>query len=235
MPAAATRNAAQGQRHHSRGALPALLAAAAITLLAGCQPPGPPGPRAPAPPVQTDLAAGEVPFQHGTYRITPLANFDITALVLSRTRYYFGRETALSPVDLVLGWGAMSDRAVLDEITIFQYDRRFRWQTGGDLPVPRDQIEHGCANMHLLPADATLSRQIRGIRRGQLVRLRGWLVRIDGADGGHWISSLSREDTGSGSCEVIWVRSCEVLKPDSAAYRAPTAAGGRVSSSQASR
>ena len=35
--------------------------------------------------------------------------------------------------------------------------------------------------------------------------LRGQLVRADGQDGWHWISSLTRTDTGDGSCEVVWV------------------------------
>jgi hypothetical protein len=51
------------------------------------------------------------------YRIAPLATFDIRARVISSARYRFGRESDLSPVDLVLGWGAMSDSAVLKQIS----------------------------------------------------------------------------------------------------------------------
>ncbi len=190
-----------------RGAMAILLLAAA-----GCGPAGPPGPRAPFPPVQTDRLPEDVPFQAGDYRIIPLARFTITAQVLSRARYYFGREADLSPVDLVLGWGAMSDRAVLAQLEIFQYGRRYRRRAAGDLPVPREQIERGSANMHLLPADAALARRVCALRRHNLVRLTGWLVRVEASDGWRWSSSLTRDDTGSGACEVLWVRSCERLK-----------------------
>ena len=39
----------------------------------------------------------------------------------------------------------------------------------------------------------------------QRIRLSGQLVRVDGDDGFTWSSSLSREDTGNGACELIWI------------------------------
>jgi hypothetical protein len=30
-------------------------------------------------------------------------------------------------------------------------------------------------------------------------------VRLDGEDGSHWQSSLTREDSGGGACELLWV------------------------------
>jgi len=51
-----------------------------------------------------------------------------------------------------------------------------------------------------------------GLRRGQLVLLSGDLV--DGTrDDGRWIkTSLARNDTGPGSCEVMLVRKVAVLQ-----------------------
>jgi hypothetical protein len=43
------------------------------------------------------------------------------------------------------------------------------------------------------------------VRPGQRVRIDGWLVQVDANDGWHWRSSLSREDTGGGACEVVYV------------------------------
>ncbi len=44
-----------------------------------------------------------------------------------------------------------------------------------------------------------------------MIRLTGYLVQVHGRDGYRWASSLSRADTGVGSCEVIWVESLEWL------------------------
>jgi hypothetical protein len=35
--------------------------------------------------------------------------------------------------------------------------------------------------------------------------LEGYLVNITGANGWHWNSSMSRDDTGGGSCEVLYL------------------------------
>jgi hypothetical protein len=43
------------------------------------------------------------------------------------------------------------------------------------------------------------------------VRLSGYLVEVLGDDGWRWVSSLTREDTGTGACEVIWVEQIELL------------------------
>ena len=49
--------------------------------------------------------------------------------------------------------------------------------------------------------------QLLSVRPGQILELHGQLIRADGSDGWHWVSSLSRTDTGDGSCEVVWVES----------------------------
>jgi len=48
------------------------------------------------------------------------------------------------------------------------------------------------------------------VRIGQVVELHGQLIQADGKDGWRWISSLTRTDTGDGSCEVVWVDSVRV-------------------------
>jgi hypothetical protein len=37
------------------------------------------------------------------------------------------------------------------------------------------------------------------------------LVRVEGQDGFIWSSSLSRDDTGAGACELIWLEQLRVL------------------------
>jgi len=50
-------------------------------------------------------------------------------------------------------------------------------------------------------------KQLLAVRRHDLVTLEGYLVEITTAEGFHWRSSLSRDDTGGGACEVMWVTS----------------------------
>jgi len=169
-----------------------------------------PGVTAGAAPVQVATSAGAVAI--GDYRITPLADFNIRARVLARKDYRFGREADLSPVDLALGWGRMSDESVLDQISISQSNRWYHWRVG-DFPIPRSEIENSSANMHLIPATDRVEEMIEEARKGDVIELAGQLVRVDTNDGWRWASSLTRDDIGARSCELIYVREFRVVTP----------------------
>jgi hypothetical protein len=145
------------------------------------------------------------PFDLNGYRITPLATFNVEARVLSRENYRMGREADLSTTDFMLGWGRMSDESVLRNIEISQSNRFGFWRVQ-EFPIPQREIEISAANMHLIAADSNVASRIADVRKGQLVHLRGYLVRADASDGWHWVSSLSREDTGAGACELFLVK-----------------------------
>ncbi|MFP5466486.1 MAG: hypothetical protein ACLGG8_03025 [Gammaproteobacteria bacterium] len=167
-----------------------------------------PGVTAVAEPRQADAGSGE--FVHKGYTIAPLQTFDIEARVLGVRNYRTGREADLSPVDLALGWGRMSDSAVLDQVDISQSNRFYFWRVK-EFPIPREEIERSSANMHMIPADSAIERQLDRVREGQRVRIQGWLVEARGHDGWRWRSSLTRNDTGAGACEVIYVHDLAIL------------------------
>lgn len=164
----------------------------------------PPGVLVAAAPRQQALAEPES-FYLDQYRVTRRANFEVQARVLSREDYWLGKESDLSPVDLALGWGVMSDQAILDRIEISQ---GARWYfTRYELPAPvsdREIITHS-SNMHLIPANGWVRGKIGKIRRGNIVQLKGSLVDVDHESGFFWRTSLTREDTGNGSCEIFYV------------------------------
>jgi hypothetical protein len=154
-------------------------------------------------PEQTAAGAAR-PFDLNGYRITPLAKFAVEARVLSRENYHLGREVDLSTTDFMLGWGRMSDENILSHIEISQSNRFGFWRVQ-EFPIPQREIETSAANMHLIPANRNVASQLDRVRRGQVVHMRGYLVRADAGDGWHWISSLSRDDTGAGACELFLV------------------------------
>jgi len=139
------------------------------------------------------------------HRIVPLADFEIRARVLSTERYRWDAGAKLSPLDLALGWGPMSNSFVLDSITLSQSDRWYHWQVASNPPIPLSEIIAHSANMHMIPATPGVEQTLEAFRVGQVVRLKGKLVRVEGPDGFHWSSSTTRLDTGDGSCELVWV------------------------------
>lgn len=147
----------------------------------------------------------------GEYTLTEFAKFDIKAKVLSKKNYRLGREADLSPTDLALGWGNMSDERILEQIDISQSGRFYHWRVGA-FPIPRREIEHSSANMHLIPANDYVKIAIDEVKEGELIEISGGLVNVlSSEDGWRWNSSKTREDTGGGACEIIWVESFTVL------------------------
>jgi hypothetical protein len=163
------------------------------------------GPIAPADPQQTDAEGAQVATL-GRWRLKPRARYDITARILSREDYHFDLLADLIPEDLALGWGAMSDNRVLRAFKITQGARFYSWMPKQDLPIPRqDVIEHS-ANTHVIPADSAVRGQLKRLRVGQVVHLTGFLVDAVRDDGAYINTSLTRSDTGAGSCEVVLVQ-----------------------------
>lgn len=167
------------------------------------------GVTAPDEPVQTGFAAppSPIPFKDAT--LHPLARFSLTARVLARDDYHFDAESDLSPTDLAFGWGRMSDSAVLRDIDISQGGRFYYWRTRR-FPIPQREIETHSANMHMLPANRLVARELKRVKVGDIVTLDGLLVEADKPGGWHWRSSLTRDDTGDGACEVVYVEDLNI-------------------------
>lgn len=162
-------------------------------------------------PMQTSVHGKMAPFRLGQATISPLAGFSLQARVLRRENYSLDREARYSPTDLALGWGPMAKPGLAEKLDVSQGNRwyRYRWGSEGP-PMAPELIARHSANMHMVPADRQVTSALARISEGDTVRIDGWLVRIDGDDGGHWQSSLSRDDQGPGACELIYLCSIQV-------------------------
>lgn len=148
------------------------------------------------------------PFNFKGYEIRPMADFTLKARILSYKYYSSDKEAELSPVDLALGWGPMSQSKVLEKIDISQRNRWYFWSTE-NFPITRNEIELNSANMHIIPGNEDISKMLENVKRGQIIELKGHLVECI-QDGWRWKSSLTRNDTGGGACEVIFVEALQI-------------------------
>lgn len=160
-------------------------------------------------PNQQALTESSRPLAKGKVAIKPLAAFSMSARVLGRADYRWDRESELVPTDFALGWGRMSDSAVLAKIDISQSSRFYFWQVR-QFPIPEREIIESSANMHLIAADDGVRDAIARTRVGDVVTFDGYLVEADWPDGRKWVSSLTRSDSGAGACELVWVENFAV-------------------------
>ncbi len=152
---------------------------------------------------QQEAPADDQPWEYEGYQVRPRADYSLKARVLSATRYRWDRGSRLAPVDLAVGWGAMSDSATLDRFEVEQGSRYFTLYPHGDGVDLADALLHA-ANMHVIPANDDVRRTLVRAKPGHVVTMRGRLVDIRGADGFTWNTSLRRNDTGAGACELFW-------------------------------
>jgi hypothetical protein len=77
-------------------------------------------------------------------------------------------------------------------------------------PISPREIATHATNLHLIPADDVIAARCKSLRTGDLIHLAGILVEASGPGIENWRSSLSRTDSGDGSCELVYV---EALTP----------------------
>ena len=170
-----------------------------------------PGVLVPDAPLQSDPVS-RATTRLGDFELTPLADFSLDARVLSRADYRLGTESELSPTDLALGWGTLSDPRIVDQLSFPQYKSfysRFvvpELKRGSELsqhPWPElNQMFTALTHVHTIPGDPVIRKTLAGIRPGQVIRFKATLVDAVGPSGFHYSSSLA---LGDHNCEVAWI------------------------------
>ena len=168
----------------------------------------PPGVLAEDEPQQQTPADDQI-WEYDGYQVRPRADYSLKARVLSAMHYRWDRGSALAPVDLAVGWGSMSDSATLARFEVEQGARFFTLYPQDGRADLADALRHA-ANMHVIPANADVRRALEAAKAGSVVTMHGRLVDGRGADGFTWKTSLRRDDTGDGACELFWADEIEL-------------------------
>ena len=160
-------------------------------------------------PLQTELTRA-ASWQLPGYSIKALANFEARARLLSVAWYRMGRESELSPVDLAISWGQMSDSRNINALSWSHSSRFLSYRYDNAPPIAQSDLNMQVANLHVVPANPQVLKSIEDLPAGAAVFIKGVLIRADAPDGWYWQSSLSRTDTGAGACELIWLTEVRV-------------------------
>ncbi len=192
------------------------LASASILLMLGC------GPAPEGRPFEGQINVRQKPEQAPapeaekiilksrgfTWMLEPKASYLVDGIVLSKKNYSSDWNAMLSPCDIALAWGQMVSTGLYKQCRWSQSGRWYFWQYDKDFPFDNNFIAKWSANTHIIPANENIKRILGRVSKGDTVRLEGYLVYLSGSNGKeeyYWNSSLSREDQGSGSCEVLYL------------------------------
>lgn len=130
--------------------------------------------------------------------------------ILGSKIYHHDEQAKFSPIDYAVSWGLFAKPEIARHISVRQYDRFLNWKMD-KLPVPAQEAVQMVSNMHIIPANPQIAQQIKQVKRGDLVQLKGELVEIHDKDL-VWTSSLTPTDTGEGACELFRVHSIQWLE-----------------------
>lgn len=130
--------------------------------------------------------------------------------ILGSKIYTDDEQAKFSPIDYAVSWGLFAEPEIARQITVNQYDRYLNWKMD-KVPVPQKQAMMMVSNMHIIPSSPEIAKQIKKVKRGDLVRLQGELVEVKD-NNLVWTSSLTPTDTGDGACEVFRVQSIQWIE-----------------------
>ena len=167
-------------------------------------------------PIQVPVDSPEsvpIVFRDGRADLTKVTKYDVSARICGRQKYSQPWQSYVAPYDLCLAWGDVGTKN-LDAWLSFSQDMRwYHFRLKRDAPVSVPYVTDHTANTHLIYANDNLKKAVSRLKKNDVVRLRGYLVTLQGTYKGSkifWNSSLSRVDTGNGACELMYLESMKI-------------------------
>ena len=153
-----------------------------------------------------NIAKGLAPVSKDQ-KISVLEPFDGEFRILGSKEYSHDEQAKFSPIDYAVTRDLFIEPEIARQISINQYDRYLNWKMA-KTPVPPRLATQFVSNMHIIPANPEIANQIKKVKRGDLVRLKGDLVQVNDKNL-VWKSALDWNGVGDGACRLIRVESIQ--------------------------
>lgn len=173
---------------------------------------------------RTDRSPFEVQYDAIGYRVIPEFRYVLHGLVVSyrhhdgNSRMHRLADDHLNMLDVCVVWGTNADPVLLKKLSF--------WNGIFTCNVKTNSREAWAAfdmtalsNNHLISDDPFVRQRVRKLRIGDQIRVEGVLARYGALDGPLRGTSTTREDTGDGACETIWVSRFDIVQPGVNAWR----------------
>ncbi len=163
-------------------------------------------------------------FDGVDYLVEPEYAYDLAGMVVSyrhhdnNSRMHFLANDHLNMLDVCVVWGDSATGEHLHKINfwngIFTCNVRTRdheaWQA-----FSMEQL----SNNHLISDDDGIRDQVKAIRVGDQIRVRGYLASYSSENGGKRGTSTTRTDAGDGACETVFVEQFDIIAAATSNWR----------------
>jgi len=157
------------------------------------------------------------------YAVAPQYEYELYGMVVSyrqhdgNSRMHRASNDHLNMADLCVVWGTTAASPYLGDIEFwngiftcnFQTSSQTAWES-----IRPAQI----SNNHLISADDLIRDQVADVKIGDQIRVRGWLASY-GSGANKRGTSTTREDSGDGACETIYVKDFAIVRPAHSPWR----------------
>lgn len=163
-------------------------------------------------------------FNDIDYEVVPRYDYELVGLVVSyrhhdgNSRLHRLSNDHLNALDVCVAWGDTAKTPWLSEIKfwngIFTCNFSTSDQTAWAAISPSE-----ISNNHLISNDLAIRKAMSALRIGDQIRIRGQLADYAAPGQSPRTSSITRDDSGNGACETIFIRSFERLRSASSIWR----------------
>ncbi len=174
------------------------------------------------PPIQNDFTGSTTITLGGTViKVDYEAYYEVSGRVVATASYYASTvENMAAQKDVAVVWGKLATDEYLNKFTFNAPGNRFVYWKTTDSDWYRahtndKEISQMHSNNHLVSNNKQINDEISNIKDGDYVRIKGYLVNLYWQENGSnhtWRSSLTRDDSGDGACEVIYVTDVKWLQ-----------------------
>ena len=159
------------------------------------------------------------------YRVEPLYDYELYGLVVSY-RQHDGESSMhrwsndhLNMADVCVVWSDTAFSPTLSKLDFWNGIFTCNVQTRDTVAWSNFKMNQ-LSNNHLISASPLIRDRVAQIAIGDQIRIKGSLSRYGAVGGGLRGTSTTRQDTGDGACETIFVDEFEIVVPGFSVWRA---------------
>lgn len=158
------------------------------------------------------------------YRVEPLYDYELYGLVVSY-RQHDGESSMhkwsndhLNMADVCVVWSDTAFSPTLSKLDFWNGIFTCNVQTRDSVAWSNFKMNQ-LSNNHLISADPFVRDRVAEVRIGDQIHIKGSLSRYGAVGGGLRGTSTTREDTGDGACETIFVDDFAIIVPGFSLWR----------------
>ena len=161
-------------------------------------------------PIQVDLEKTKIIKRNfENVYLDVVATYEISGRVTNTHKYNsLNTITQTSPLDVTITWGKTATNKTNKNVKYYSIGDRHVYNKILDL---EGYNNNEMSNNHLIPESNKIKEELNMIKIGDYIKLEGMLVNIK-TKNSSMSTSVYRDDTGSGACEVMYVTKVTWLK-----------------------